>query len=401
MVTNGGELNNEIIQLFVKYLNNQCGDAELEQVLQLIEEGNYKDEWEFVLTEDAAVLVNNPQQFAMSSDEIEALHDRIKQTMAVEHGKTIQLPSRKTYWRKLAAAAVILVTLSAGTFYYFSDRSTAINLANKITPGGNKAILTLANGQKIILTDAKNGELAAHSGVVVTKLSDGQIVYTVKPGEVAAITENSIATPKGGQYQVILPDGTKVFLNAASALTYPSSFHNLQKRQVQLKGEAYFEVAKMMIKGKRMPFIVQTERQEIAVLGTHFNVNNYADEQFSKTTLIEGSVSVKALGTSEVLRPGYQAVVGTDKLSVNEANIEEVLAWKNGYFTFDSEDIQTVMRKISRWYDVDVVYEGKISEDRFGGSVSRFSDVTKVLRKLELTNKVHFRIEERRIIVTK
>ncbi len=150
-----------------------------------------------------------------------------------------------------------------------------------------------------------------------------------------------------------------------------------------------------------MPFIVVTDKQEIKVLGTHFNVNSYSDEPQTKTTLIEGSVLVAATGTKKVLIPGEQAVFGRSGLSVAEANLDEVLAWKNGYFMFESEDIESVMRKIARWYDVDVVFEGDRPKDRFGGTVSRFSNVSQVLRKLELTNKIHFRIEERRIIVTK
>ncbi|WP_240916318.1 FecR family protein [Pedobacter sp. HDW13] len=152
---------------------------------------------------------------------------------------------------------------------------------------------------------------------------------------------------------------------------------------------------------QRIPFIVVTGNQEIKVLGTHFNVNSYSDEPQTKTTLIEGSVQVISAGTKKVLLPGEQAIVGPNGLSISEANIDEVLAWKNGYFMFESEDIESVMRKIARWYDVDVVFEGDKPKDRFGGTVSRFSNVSQVLRKLELTNKIHFRIEERRIIVTK
>ena len=374
----------------------------------LIEEGSYKSEWEFVLTEDAAALVNSNHQSAMSFEVLSGLHDKIQHTIAEENSKTTTLSLSVALWRKIAAAVVILVTLSAGTFYYFSGQKNTNDLVQDIAPGGNKAVLTLANGEKIILTDAKNGELAAQGGVVVTKLADGKIVYTVKPGKAGNATPNTIETPKGGQYLIVLPDGSKVLLNAASVLTYPASFADLKERRVQLKGEAYFEVAKVIMKDRgakhkerRMPFIVVTDKQEIKVLGTHFNVNSYADETLTKTTLIEGSVLVEAAGTKKVLTPGTQAIVGPDGLTITEANIDEVLAWKNGYFLFESEDIESVMRKISRWYDVEVVFEGDRPKDGFGGTVSRFSNVSKVLQKLQLTNKVHFKIEERRIIVTK
>ncbi|SMD11214.1 FecR family protein [Pedobacter nyackensis] len=374
----------------------------------LIEEGSYKSEWEFVLTEDAAALVNSDHQLALSFEVVSGLHDKIQHTITEENNKTTTLSLSVALWRKIAAAAVILVTLGAGTFYYFSGQKNIGDLVQDIAPGGNKAILTLANGKKIILTDAKNGELAAQGGVVVTKLADGKIVYTVKPGKAGNSTPNTIETPKGGQYLIVLPDGSKVLLNAASVLTYPASFADLKERRVQLKGEAYFEVAKVVMKDeeakhkeRRMPFIVVTDKQEIKVLGTHFNINSYADEPLTKTTLIEGSVLVEAAGTEKVLSPGKQAVVGPDGLTITEANIDEVLAWKNGYFMFESEDIESVMRKISRWYDVEVVFEGDRPKDGFGGTVSRFSNVSKVLQKLQLTNKVHFKIEERRIIVTK
>jgi len=397
LVTKGGKLNNEIIRLFTRYLNNQCNKDELERVFMLIEKGSNKSEWDFVLAEEASGLVDSNHQAEMSLDEITGLHDKIQDTIK-EDRKLKVLPARNWYWSKIAAAAVILITLSVGVFYYSSIQDVKSDkLATDIAPGGNKAVLTLANGKKIVLSDAKNGKLAADSGVSVTKLADGKIIYALESGKVANSAFNSIETPRGGQYQVILPDGSKVFLNAASSLTYPASFAALKERRVELKGEAYFEVAK----DKKHPFIVKTENQEIKVLGTHFNINSYTDEPLTKTTLIEGSVLVSASGAQELLKPGYQAVNGRGGLRVVEANMDEVMAWKNGYFMFDGENIESVMRKISRWYNVDVVFKGEVSKDKFGGTVSRFTKVSQVLRKLAYTDKVHFIIEERRIIVTK
>ncbi len=177
------KLNNEIIQLFIKYLNNQCSKTELEKVLKLIEEGSYKSEWEFVITEDAAALVNSNHQSEMSVEVISGLHDKIQNSITKENNETSTRSLQVSYWRKIAAAAAILITLSIGTFYYFSKQKNTSDLVQDIAPGGNKAILTLANGKKIILTDAKNGELAAQGNVVVTKLANGKIVYTVKPGK--------------------------------------------------------------------------------------------------------------------------------------------------------------------------------------------------------------------------
>lgn len=397
LVTKGGKLNNEIIHLFTKYLNNQCHKDELERVFMLIENGSNKNEWDFVLAEEASRLVDSNHQAEMSLDEITGLHNKIQDTIKEEGSKIETLPSRDWHWSKIAAAAVVLITLSVGVFYYSRQDVKPDKLARDIAPGGNKAILTLANGKKIVLSDAKNGKLAAESGVTVTKLADGKIIYAAEQGKVANATLNSIETPRGGQYEVILPDGSKVSLNAASSLTYPASFVALKERRVELKGEAYFEVAK----DKKHPFIVKTENQEIKVLGTHFNINSYSDEPTAKTTLIEGSVLVKASDTEQILKPGYQAINGISGLRVVAANVDEVLAWKNGYFMFDNEGIESVMRKISRWYNVDVVFKGNVPKDKFGGTVSRFENVSQVLRKLTYTDKVHFIIEERRIIVTK
>jgi len=391
-------LNNEIISLFTRYLNNQCSKTELERVFKLIEDGSNKSEWDFVLAEEASRLIDSDHRAEMSLDEITRLYGKIQDSIHEEGDEIVVLRHRNLYWRKIAAAAIILITLSAGAFYYSSrmDRKSD-KLVHDIAPGGNKAILTLANGKRISLTDAKNGQLAAQSGVTVTKLADGKIIYALEPGNAANATLNSIETPRGGQYQLILPDGSKVFLNAASSLIYPASFVALKERRVELKGEAYFEVAK----DKSHPFIVKAQNQEIKVLGTHFNINSYADEPMTKTTLVEGSVLVKASGIEQILKPGSQAINGFGGLRIVEANMDEVLAWKNGYFMFDSESIESVMRKISRWYNIDVAFKGNVSKDKFGGTVSRFANVSQVLRKLEYTNKVHFIIEEGRITVTK
>lgn len=401
------KLDIEIIELIVKFLNNQCTKSEIEKVLGIIESGSHQHEWEFVLTEEASALVNSPEPAEIPAFESVSLHKRIQETLSKTKGKTVILTRTYSYWKKIAAAAILLITFSVGAFYYFPKKPISAYIAHDIPPGGNRAILTLANGKKLILSQEKNGELANQSDVVITKLADGRIIYKVKPGTGINTASNTIETPKGGQYEVILPDGTSVLLNSASQLIFPTSFKDAGERRVRLKGEAFFKVAKMASKngGKRgagsIPFIVETERAEIEVLGTHFNINSYADEPVSKTTLIEGSVSVHAFGHIRILNPGYQAITGNGNLTVEEANIDESIAWKNGYFVFDSESIESIMRRVSRWYDIEVVYVGDIPKDKFGGTVSRFSNVSKVLSKLELTNKVHFKIEERRITVTK
>lgn len=316
----------------------------------------------------------------------------------------------KLWYRVAAAAMVFLVTGMAIYFYdagilriFKDDLAEARNIA----AGKNAAVLTLANGRQIDLSGALNGELAEESGIRINKTSDGELVYEVKGSAGTAGDDkhlNTIRTPKGGQYKVVLPDGSSVWLNAASSISFPSVFADLSQRKVRLTGEAYFEVAK----DKAHPFVVQTEQQEVEVLGTHFNVNAYAEEDRTKTTLLEGSVQVSARGTTRsgqnlnaalILKPGQQSVLGKGSFTVIQADTEEAVAWKSGYFKFNSEPLSSIMHQLSRWYDVEVVYEGEISKDRFGGTISRYRNVADVLEMLESTKLVKFKVEGRKIIV--
>jgi hypothetical protein len=315
-------------------------------------------------------------------------------------------------WYLIVAAATILLFLSIG-LYFMSNKKVARdqlagnhNPQNEIVPGGNKAILTLANGKQIVLTGAQNGTIAQQGAITINKTANGQIVYGdlpksgAQPSPSDANDLNTITTPAGGQYTVILPDGSKVFLNAASSLTYPVAFSG-NERKVQLKGEAYFEVVHNALK----PFRVVSNGQTVEVLGTHFNIDAYSDESLIKTTLLEGSVRVSKGGRVAMLRPGQQSQVanGATSPQINVANVdaEDAVAWKSGLFIFDGDNIQHIMQMISRWYNVDVSYSGAIPDDIFGGSVSRFSNVSDVLKALQLTGKVNFKIEGRKIVVSK
>lgn len=302
--------------------------------------------------------------------------------------------------QSLLIAASLLLILSTGLFFYVRTQKPAYNLAfQDIKPGGNKATITLANGQKLDLKNIKGG-------VVIDKSSlgynDGTTISEIISTK-DAVQELMLSTPRGGQYHITLSDGTKVWLNAASSIKFPSSFAGLKERRVELTGEAYFKV----VHDAKQPFRVLSAGQIAEDLGTSFNINSYADEPLSKTTLVEGSMQIQSLKNPAyknpiLLAPNQQASINAaGAVSLNLVNPDEALDWKNGYFIFESEDIESVMRRISRWYDVEVVFEGKVPNDKFGGTVSRFSNVSKVLSKLELTNKVHFRIEERRIIVTR
>lgn len=298
-------------------------------------------------------------------------------------------------WLRIAVAAALILIVGVGLLY-FANESARFNsnpdLANRndIAAGSNKAILTLANGQKIILADAKNGELAKEEGTVIRKTGEGQLVYNGKTENEAEPVFNMISTPRGGQYTLMLSDGTKVILNAASSLKYPTGFKG-KDRIVELEGEGYFEVAH----NKAQPFKVISRGQTVEVLGTHFNINSYIDEPSVKTTLLEGSVNVN--GT--LLKPNQQAVLtANNKVKVLNVDADDAVAWKDGVFKFDHTDMRTSMRQIARWYDVEIVYEGNVKNEQFYGKIDRSYTLSEVLKVLKL-GKVNFRIEGKKIIV--
>jgi len=316
-----------------------------------------------------------------------------------QHQKTYRL------WPRIAAAAAIILVTGAGLFYYnhqrVADQQTNF-VKNDIKPGGNKAYLILANGSRIVLTNAKNGQLAKQTGVTITKTANGQVVYSVentstttaKPNEY-----NTIATPKGGKWRVNLPDGTAVWLNAASSMAYPASFTGSKVRRVELKGEAYFEVAH----DKNKPFIVVTSGQSIQVLGTHFNVNSYEDEDIVKTTLLEGKVEVSPQGNLSpiILLPGEQSLVSANTIRKKRVDPELSVSWRDGSFAYKNAPLSLVMREIARWYDITIVYKITNPEAHtFSGSVSRYDQVDGILRAIELTGDVKFIINGKQITVT-
>jgi transmembrane sensor len=309
--------------------------------------------------------------------------------------------SRNLRWRHLSQAAAVLLVLGTALFYNPKSKTSSRQMVKirkdeaVILPGSNKAVLTLSDGSHIDLDDSKAGLLCKQGNVKVGKTGSGKLVYQTAGLNSKAIVYNTITTPRGGQYQVVLSDGTKVWINAASALKFPATFSG-KERLVDLSGEAYFEVSK----NKSMPFKVRVNNMAVEVLGTHFNVNAYPDENEVKTTLLEGSVKLSSGNVVSMLKPGQQGVFADkNSFNVSEVNVEEAVAWKNGYFIFDDENIQHIMRKISRWYDVEVDYNGKIDEGDFGGTVSRFKSVSGVLKSLELTGTVHFKVQGRRITV--
>lgn len=302
------------------------------------------------------------------------------------------------YWWA-AACALFMVS---GAYYYHLSTSVhptaivATSPVKDIAPGGNRAMLTLSDGSQIPLDSAGNGVLAQQGNTRITKLSNGQLAYNESGGREDKVLYNTMSTPLGGQYKLILPDGTAVWLNAGSSIYYPTAFTG-QERKVTITGEVYFEVAK----NEKMPFLVKANNITIAVLGTHFNINAYKDEASTNTTLTEGAVKIIAHQQQQTLTPGQQARVGTTGQSiqvVDHVDLSQVLAWKEGFFSFNDADLPTVMRQLSRWYNVDVKYEGDIPQRVFSGEIGRNLSLSQVLKGLSKT-RIRYRIENGNRIV--
>ena len=347
---------------------------------------------------------------AMKKDDAVAIVDSI-----LTKPQLNPISKRLSYWPRIAAVAAVLLIAGLGLFFYgqkSNDKAQVVVAKNDILPGKEGATLTLANGRKIRLSAAVDGELAREAGVVIKKSTDGQIVYDVKGsslptrgispqgGERGAT--NTLTTAKGETYQVRLPDGSLVWLNAASSLTYSAILNERGLRRVKLEGEAYFEVAK----DKAHPFVVQSGGQEVEVLGTHFNIKAYPDDKLATTTLVEGRVRVSALLRSEheimkVLKPNQESVFSNNQFIVNQTNALKAIAWKQGYFSFQNEKIRNIMQQLIRWYDIEVKYEGEVTEEGLYGKISRNKPISEVLKMLEETGLVRFKIEERRVTVLK
>jgi len=318
-----------------------------------------------------------------SSKLFKAIHDKIRAESKPERRRVLPL-------RKIAVAASVIGVLLLTAFLFVVKVGTKgmvkaevsnQRFKNDVSPGGDKATLTLADGSTIVLDEAQNGTLAQQGNAKVIKL-DGKISYDPTNKNSKEIVYNTISTPSGGQYQLELADGSKVWLNATSSIHFPTAFIG-RERKIEITGEAYFEIAK----NRDMPFIVAINGAEVQVLGTHFNINAYGDEDDVKTTLLEGSVKFVNGATTNILVK-----------IVNEVNVDEVVAWKNGLFAFENAAIETVMRQLARWYDVEVEYRGK-TDDLFIAEMRRNIKLSDALKALELTGKVRFEINGKKIIV--
>jgi transmembrane sensor len=386
----------EVQKLVEKYLHNTASAEETEKLFQWYRtEMKADSEWNFDPQEDE----ENLKSFIFSKIDLPDLAER-------------QIPVYRRYYSLPAAATILLFMLSGLYFYFKKDQiQTApvpVKVAVKqkvkdIQPGGIKAILTLSDGKKIVLDDSQNGVVINQGGIKIHKNSKGIIEYTLsKSANEQTVSErreiqtvyNTIQTPVGGKFQLNLADGSKVWLNSASTLRFPVFFAG-DTREVELKGEAYFEVSK----NEDKKFSVRSGNQTVEVLGTHFNINAYSDEPSITTTLIEGAVRVIELNSkkSQILKPGEQSKVNWD-IKIQKKDTQADLAWKDGYFYFENASIETVMRQLGRWYGITARYETELPEHHFEGAIATNLTLLEVLEILQKSN-IHFRLEGKEVVV--
>ena len=399
------------VEVIERYLSGNCTPDEIEEVYQWFRSFDNTPESLIGLPDDEKSIVKE-KLFAQITGEINKSNNIVqldvnsldRQQPDQNIDSTQHSVERKTYnlWPKIAVAASVAVIICFSLYSILTNRHKVVPQIAKtklhdIPPGGNNAVLTLANGSKIILNNAKKGLLIQQGNVKVSKTTEGLVVYKANGDDVAPGNAklNTINTPKGGQYEVILPDGTKVWLNALSYLRFPTNFAG-KTRQVEISGEAYFEVAKNPAK----PFIVKSNRAEVTVLGTHFNVNDYPDEAFSKTTLLEGAVKIKGKQSVGTLKPGDQAIVSESEAMkvLAGADTEEVVAWKNGIFEFNRADITSIMRQASRWYDIDISYASPPSQVLYKGRISRNVNLSEMLSMIKYMG-INYTLEGRKLTI--
>ena len=380
---------------FYKYLNNELSKEEAQQFLKQIQAGQDQDAFLLLIEEAldsplADQLLNRPELLTLLNQSFAKIVDAID----VKPKKVLTT----LWWRISSAAAVVTLIFLSVYFINYRNNNTLINpitVSQDISPGKIGATLTLSNGKKIKLSTAINGELAKEAGISISKKADGQLVYELMEGAGDPNKINTLTTAKGETYILTLPDKSRVWMNAASSITYSTSFAN--GRKVKLEGEAYFEITEDEVH----PFMVVTRQQNVEVLGTHFNINAYANEENVTTTLLKGSVKITAKFGGKILKPGNQSAVSDNSILISDVDTERAVAWKNNKFLFENDDIKYIMRMIERWYDLDVVYSGEMPTEKFGGGVSRFGNVSQVLKILQSTGGAHFKIEGRKIIVSK
>lgn len=412
----------QLRSLFHRYFEQTATEQEINELMQWLSEQASEEEILQLMDEAWAEFNSTRPLFSTEKSNRLLLH-----TLQSGQEKTVPAEEPRPHrisWRRIAVAAAILLLLGAGTWFLVDKKSgpspnqqpvAQVRFKNDIRPATDKAVLTLANGSQIILDDAANGNLSSQGGTQVIKL-DGELSYNAVADPNQPVLYNTISTAKGKQYKLVLADGSKVWLNAASSLRFPTSFRG-NDRHVTVNGEAYFEIAHQSDKeGKKIPFhvTIQTpsgEGGEIQVMGTHFNISAYDDEAVIKTTLLEGAVVVKRNNLLQRLTPGQQASLphpsGMSAIPgsrntitvVNDANVEQAVAWKNNLFDFENETIRDIMRQLARWYDIDVRYEGTMPDKHYFGAIRRQVNISEIFHMLEIAGQIDFSIDGKKVVV--
>lgn len=381
--------------LIIKHLRNELTEEE-SVALEVWKQSSSKNREVF------EILINE----AGMMDELKLFRATGKETGFKKLLEKLQKPQKASVrkipvWNRVAAAAIIILMFSVGGYFYFNKEGLRQVQTDNVVkndvpaPKVTKAMITLANGQTVALDSISNGTLATQDDVKVIKNANGEIVYS---GSANEVVYNTLSNPRGSKVvNLTLQDGTKVWLNAESSLRFPVAFVGSERR-VEITGEAYFEVTKNASK----KFLVDANGVTTEVLGTHFNVNAYVDEETLKITLLEGSVKVLKNNISIIIKPGQQARVSDAIKIASAVDTEEVMAWKNGTFSFNRTDMSSIMRQVSRWYDVEVVFKNdEVKGKDFTGTVARKENASEVLKMLEMTGAVHFTIDGRKILVRK
>lgn len=383
-----------------RYLKNQSNTKEKEKLDEFFEENS------------------NSIEASKSIENLSKLEDKIFNYIqfGIKEQFKKESTSNRIPYLQIAASILVIFLFSTTIYFYRSSIASKSQLpivqgVAKIEdkqPAKNIAILTLGNNSQIVLDEATNGEIAQESGVSILKTDKGELIYKIRNSNNLSNNDlnkyNTISTPMGGKFKVILPDGSLVVLNAASTLKYPLHFDE-KLRKVSFTGEAYFEISKLVDKQKkRIPFYVYSNNQIVEVLGTHFNINSYDNEEYSKTTLLEGSVKIineKSTATAKILKPGQQAVIkrGDVQTKILIADEAQALAWKDGYFLFKNTNIKDVVNELERWYNVDIQYEDEMEFENITGYISRNVKISSVLKMLQLSGIVNYEISGSKIII--
>jgi hypothetical protein len=400
--------NKKIEELFQRYLDNACTPEEVKTLLDFFGKEKNEDQLRQLIREHLLTGANENALPKNAEDQfVKTVFPEIKKALQLDRKQVLPL-YRKNWFRVAAAACFVLAVTSSAFFLFRSPEQVPVvqnDIQNKeikdIPPGRNNAVLTLDDGTNILLDQAANGTLAKQGNASVLK-TDGQIAYEQEGAhKSSALIWNTIKTANASQYQLVLSDGTKVWLNAASSIRFPASFTG-NERKVQITGEVYFEVAKDAKKRFKVEFSDQTgQKAEIEVFGTHFNVNTYSNEPEMRTTLLEGSVKISEANQTQMLKPGQQAILSKNRIQIKQkADLDQVMAWRNGYFLFNNTDIYTLMRQVARWYNIEISFEGQISNDGFSGKISRDVPLSQIIKVLEFNDMRVRREGNNKMIIT-